>query len=112
MSTPAATAAFAHEGVAPEAKSIRDQIRDCLDDTGLERSNSWVQRVSRDYARIAISGTPVALFVATRIGLGGHEELALQARNAFGFLDPTPARAVSNLMHDRTWRERVLCPQG
>ncbi|TAM68155.1 MAG: hypothetical protein EPN48_11725 [Microbacteriaceae bacterium] len=100
-----ATEAFAPEGVAPETRSIRDQIRDFLDSAGLVRTNSWVHRVSRDYARLAIQGTPVWLFVATRLALNAQERRRIaqdeDLRYVLTYADPTGETAVRHVMKDR-----------
>ena len=92
-------AAFAHEG---EAQSLREQIRSFLAGAGLSRTNSWVQRVSRDYARIAIPGTPIGLFVASRLALTSVERRDVAERADFRYLlsyaDPTGEAAVRNIM--------------
>jgi hypothetical protein len=100
--------AFAPEGEAPQATSLRGQIREFLQTSGLERTESWVQRVSRDYARLAIPGTPVGVFIATRIALNPVERRRLAERADLRYLlsyaDPTGETAVRNIMRDRGQR--------
>lgn len=95
-------AAFAPEGVAP---SLREQIRAFLESAGLARSNSWVHRVSRDYARTAIDGTPIGMFIATRIALNPAErrEIAQRAdlRYLLSYADPTGETASRNVDRER-----------
>lgn len=97
-------AAFAPEGVAPESRSIRTQIRDFLTAADLHRTESWVHRVSRDYARSAIEGTPIGLFIATRIALTAQERRRVAERADLRYLlsyaDPTGEAAVRNVMRE------------
>ena len=76
-----------------------------LADAGLTRTDSWVQRVSRDYARIAVPGTPVGLFVATRLALTTQERRALaeraDVRYLLSYADPTGEEAMRNVMRER-----------
>jgi hypothetical protein len=99
MSSPVATiAVFAPEGETP---SLRDQIRGLLTEAGLSRTNSWVQRVSRDYARIAISGMPLGIFIATRLALTAIERRHIAERADLRYLlsyaDPTGETAARNV---------------
>lgn len=91
-------AAFAPEGVAP---SLREQIRGFLAEAGLDRTDSWVHRVSRDYARTAITGLPLGMFVATRLALTNQERRLVAERADLRYLlsysDPTGETAVRNL---------------
>lgn len=94
--------AFAPEGEAP---TIRDGIRAVLAHAGLTRSNSWVHRVSRDYARVAVPGTPVGMFVATRIALSRDEARHVAGRPDLRYLltyaDPTGETAARNVDRER-----------
>lgn len=98
-------AAFAPEGEASKTKSLRDRIREFLSFAGMVRTDSWVHRVSRDYARLAVQGTPVDLFVATRIALSESERRRLveraDLRYLLDYMDPTGERAVRNVMRER-----------
>lgn len=97
--------AFAPEGEATETKSLRDRIREFLSFAGMARTESWVHRVSRDYARLAIPGTPIDMFVATRIALSESERRRLAERADLRYLltyvDPTGEAAVRNVMRER-----------
>jgi len=94
--------AFTPEGEAP---SLRDQVRAFLDEAGLSRTNSWVHRVSRDYARLAILGTPIGMFIATRLALSSVERRALAQRADLRYLlsyaDPTGETAARNVDRER-----------
>lgn len=104
------TTVYAPEGVTPphhttgrdaDRDTLRDRIRRCLAHTGIDRSDSWVHRVSRDYARIAIPGTPVDVFIATRLALSAPERRRLAERADLRYLlsyaDPTGETAIRNL---------------
>lgn len=95
-------AAFAPEGEAP---SLRSMIRDVLAHAGLTRTESWVHRTSKDYARMAIAGTPVEVFVATRIALTAAERRQVAERADLRYLlsyaDPTGETAVRNVMKEQ-----------
>lgn len=97
-----APAAFAPEGEAP---SLREQIRAVLVDAGLSRTESWVHRVSRDYARLAFSGMPIGMFIATRLSLNSIERRRVAERADLRYLlsyaDPTGETAVRNVMRER-----------
>ena len=98
-------AAFAPEGEATEGKSLCDRIRDFLSFAGLERTESWVKRVSHDYARVAIPGTPIDVFIATRIAMSPAERRRLAERSDLRYLlsyaDPTGETAIRHVMKER-----------
>ena len=104
MTGQSVSAAFALEGEAPT--SLRDEIRAFLDEAELVRSNSWVHRVSRDYARVAIPGTPIGMFIATRIALNSVERRSLAQRADLRYLlsyaDPTGELAARNVDRQRS----------
>ncbi|KAB1648405.1 hypothetical protein [Pseudoclavibacter endophyticus] len=60
--------------------------------------------MSRKYARTAIPGTPVRLFVATRIvlSLEEHRHVAGRAdlQHLFGHADPTATTALANVARE------------
>lgn len=103
MMPSATTSAFAPEGEAP---SIRDQIRSYLDGAGLARTNSWIHRVSRDYARLAVDGMPIGMFIATRLALTAPERRRIAERADLRYLlsyaDPTGETAARNVDRERS----------
>lgn len=101
-----ATAAFAPEGEAPQqGKTLRACIREFLDSAGLVRTESWVTRVSRDYARLAFDGMPIGTFIATRLALSDVERRHLAERADLRYLlsyaDPTGEQAIRNVLTAR-----------
>lgn len=72
------------------------------------RTESWVARVSRDYARVAIPGTPIGVFIATRFALDSVERRRLAERADLRYLlsyaDPTGETAVRNVMREQKRR--------
>lgn len=98
--------AFAPEGEAPhQGRSLRALIREFLTATGLVRTESWVTRVSRDYARLAFDGMPIGTFIATRLALSDTERRRIAERADLRYLlsyaDPTGEAAMRNVMKAR-----------
>lgn len=100
------TATVTPNACSPEvaAPSLRDQIRAFLAQAELHRTESWVQRVSRDYARIAPKGTPLQVFIATRIALTLEEHAVVAGkpdlRYLLSYADPTGETAIRNVMRE------------
>lgn len=101
------TATLTPNACSPEvaAPSLRDQIRAFLAQAELHRTESWVQRVSRDFARKAPKGTPLQVFIATRIALTVEERRHVSGREDLRYLlsysDPTGETAVRNVMREQ-----------
>lgn len=102
MTASATSTACAPVGATP---SLKDRIRVFLTEAGLTRTESWVRRVARDYVRVAIPGTPINLFIATRVVLSLDERQHVAARPDLRFLlsyaDPTGETAARNVDRER-----------